>query len=303
MASEDSTPSAADATGLLSRFLLERSGLRGVHVRLDAAWRSIRGRASYPESVAALLGEACVAAALFTGHVKVDGRLSIQLRGSGALRTLFAECTSAGNLRGLARHEPPLPDDLSPRDFGADAMLAITIESALGEGREPQRYQGLVGLDADSLASAFEGYFGQSEQLPTRILLAADDTRACGVILQQLPGAHEDPDAWPRAQALFDTLGRDELLALPAETLLYRLFHEEGVRLATQKPLYFGCSCSRTRVGGMLLSLGRDEAFEALQDDRVEVICEFCGQHYHFDPVDLEQLFAGGGSDEAATVQ
>lgn len=307
MASDESTPLASDEAGLLSRFLLERSGLRGVHVRLDEAWRSIRGRASYPDAVASLLGEACAAAALFTGHVKVDGRLSIQLRGSGALRTVFVECTSAGSLRGLARYEPPLPEPLDPRHFGEDAMLAITIESALGEGREPQRYQGLVGLDADSLGAAFEGYFSQSEQLPTRILLAADGERACGLILQQLPGAsasdEADADAWPRAQALFDTLGRDELLALPPETLLYRLFHEEGVRLVAQKPLRFGCSCSRARVGGMLLSLGREEAFDSLQDGRVEVICEFCGQHYHFDPVDLEQLFAGGGSGEAGTVQ
>lgn len=303
MASDESTSPATRETGQLSRFLLERSGLRGVHVRLDEAWTCIRARAAYPDAVAGLLGEACAAAAMFTGHVKVDGRLSIQLRGSGALRTVFAECTSAGRLRGLARYEPPLPETLDPRHFGADAMLAITIESALDETREPQRYQGLVGLDADSLSAAFEGYFGQSEQLPTRILLAADGARACGLILQQLPGASDDPDAWPRAQALFDTLGRDELLAQPAEALLYRLFHEEGVRLVAQKPLRFGCSCSRARVGGMLLSLGRDEAFESLQDGRVEVICEFCGQHYHFDPVDLEQLFAGGGSGEAATLQ
>jgi molecular chaperone Hsp33 len=303
MAFDDSTPLAPDGGGLLSRFLLERSGLRGVHVRLDEAWRSIRGRSAYPDAVAGLLGEASAAAALFTGHVKVEGRLSIQLRGSGALRTVFAECTSAGSLRGLARFEAPLPERLDPRHFGTDAMLAITIESSLGENREPQRYQGLVGLDADSLATAFEDYFGQSEQLPTRILLAADGEQACGLILQQLPGASDDADAWPRAQALFDTLGRDELLALPAETLLYRLFHEEGVRLVAQKPLRFGCSCSRARVGGMLISLGRQEAFDSLQDGRVEVICEFCGQHYHFDPVDLEQLFAGGGSGEAATLQ
>lgn len=171
-----------------------------MHVRLDEAWRSIRGRSAYPEAVAGLLGEASAAAALFTGHVKVDGRLSIQLRGSGALRTVFAECTSAGSLRGLARFEAPLPEPLDPRHFGADAMLAITIESSLGENREPQRYQGLVGLDADSLATAFEDYFGQSEQLPTRILLAADGEQACGLILQQLPGASDDADAWPRAR-------------------------------------------------------------------------------------------------------
>jgi molecular chaperone Hsp33 len=304
MASDDSASAARPALpGELSRFLLEQSGLRGVHVRLDEAWRTIRSRSDYPPSVAELLGEVCAAAAMFTGHAKVDGRLSIQIKGSGALRTVFAECKAGGVLRGLARYEEPLPDPLAPRHFGEDAMLAITIESTLGEGREPKRYQGLVALEADSLGQAFEDYFGQSEQLPTRILLAADGARACGLILQQLPDAGDDPDAWPRAQALFDTLSRAELLELPAETLLYRLFHEEGVRLLQQDPLQFGCSCTRDRVGGMLLSLGRAEAFESVQDGRVEVICEFCGQHYHFDPVDLEQLFSGGGSARPGTVQ
>lgn len=304
MASDDTASAARPALpGELSRFLLDRSGLRGVHVRLDEAWRTIRSRSDYPAQVASLLGEVCAAAAMLTGHVKVDGRLSIQIKGSGALRTVFAECKAGGVLRGLARYEEPLPQPLDPRHFGADAMLAITIESALGKSGEPKSYQGLVALDAGSLSEAFEGYFGQSEQLPTRILLVADETRACGLILQQLPGASDEPDAWPRAQALFDTLSREELLELPAETLLYRLFHEEGVRLLQQDPLQFGCSCSRERVGGMLLSLGRDEAFDSLQDDRVEVICEFCGQHYHFDAVDLEQLFSGGGSARPGTVQ
>jgi molecular chaperone Hsp33 len=283
---------------VLHRFLLERSGVRGVLVQLDATWQAVRARADYPAAVAARLGETLAAAALFTGHAKVEGRLSIQLKGNGALRTLFAECTQAGTLRGLARWREPVPDDLTPRRFGGDAMLAITIESQLQPGREPNRYQGLVGLDADSLSAAFEGWFAQSEQLPTRLLLVADEHRAVGLMLQVLPGstAGADADAWPRAQALFETLGAEELLHTETEQLLYRLFHEEGVRLLASQPLEFGCSCSRERVGGMLLSLGRDEAFAALQDDVAEVICEFCNQHYHFDRIDLEQLFAGGGS-------
>ena len=154
----------------------------------------------------------------------------------------------------------------------------------------------MVGLQAERIACAFEDYFTQSEQLPTRILLAADGDHACGIMLQHLPGASDDPEAWRRAHALLDTLTRDELLTLPAETLLYRLFHEEQVALIAQKPLQFGCSCSRQRVGAMLLGLGRSECDAALADSRIEVICEFCGHHYHFDTLDVEQLFAGGGS-------
>jgi molecular chaperone Hsp33 len=286
---------------VLHRFLLERSGVRGILVRLDETWRTVRARADYPPPVAALLGESLAAAALFTGHAKFDGRLSLQLKGHGALRTVFAECTRAGTLRGLAHWRTPLPGELTPRHFGSDAMLAITIETQAAGSREPTRYQGLVGLDADTLAQAFESYFVQSEQLPTRLLLSADAQRATGLMLQQLPGAEHGTDAWPRAQALFDTLGAAELHATDTESLLYRLFHEEQVRLLASQPLAFGCSCSRERVGGMLLGLGQTEALAALQGDVAEVICEFCNQHYHFDRIDLEQLFAGGGSEPAST--
>ncbi len=273
---------------VLHRFLLERSGVRGVLVHLDHTWQTVRARVAYPRVLAELLGETLAATALFTGHAKIEGRLSVQLKGTGALRTVFAECTQAGTLRGLAHWHEPLPPALTPRHFGDDAMLAITIESQPQGAREPTRYQGLVGLATDSLSAAFEGYFTRSEQLPTRLLLSADDNRAVGLMLQQLPGTDTD---------LFDTLGGEELRSSSSETLLYRLFHEEGVRLLQSQPLAFGCSCSRERVGAMLLSLGRDEAFSALQEQLAEVICEFCNQHYRFDRIDLEQLFAGGGSE------
>jgi len=286
---------------VLHRYLLERSGVRGVLVHLDDAWTTIRSRADYPEPLAAMLGEACAASALFTGHAKVEGRLSIQAKGEGALRTLFAECTHAGTLRGLAHWHDPLPEPLTPDRLGADARLAITIEAPQAGTREAMRYQGLVGLQAPSLSEAFETYFQQSEQLPTRLLLAADGARAAGLMIQQLPGSEGDPEHWARAQALFETLTAAELLATDAQTLLYRLFHEEGVRVLRSQPLEFGCSCSRERVGRMLLGLGREEAFAAIQGERAEIICEFCNQRYLFDRVDMEQLFAGGGSDPATT--
>ena len=215
----------------LTRFLLERSGVRGIVVHLDEAWQQIAGRAHYPAEVAARLGETCAAAALFTGHAKINGRLSVQLRGTGALRTLFAECTSQDTVRGIAHFEEPLPEPLTPRAFGEGSVLAITIESTPPGSREPTRYQGLVGLDADTLAGAFEGYFQQSEQLPTRILLATGDGRAAGLMLQQLPGGQGDPDGWNRVQALFETLGGPELAETPVQTLLWRLFHEEDARV------------------------------------------------------------------------
>ena len=278
----------------LTRFLLEQAGVRGVHVRLDDTWAQIRARAEYPDDVAGLLGEAVAASALFTGHVKVDGRLSVHLRGTGALRTLFAECTGAGTLRGIATLvEGELPGAHSLGSLGADAVLAITIENPGVRGQEPARYQGLVGLDADTLSAAFEGYFRQSEQLPTRLLLAASGKRVAGLMLQKLPGDEGDLDGWERASALFETLAAPELLATPAETLLHRLFHEDGVRVLGDKPLQFACSCSRERVSAMLESLGEEEARAAAEGNAgtAEIRCEFCGETYRYNAEEIAGLF------------
>jgi len=283
----------------LTRFLLPQAGVRGVRVHLHDAWAQVRAREAYPAAVAELLGEALAASALFTGHAKVEGRLSVQLRGEGHLRTLFAECTAAGTLRGIAQlaegDAPPQSRDL--RALGAGAILAITIENPGAAGREPTRYQGLVPLEADHLSGAFEDYFRQSEQLPTRLLLAADDQRAAGLMLQKLPGDAGDEDGWRRASALFDTLAPAELLDLPADTLLTRLYHEDRPQRLGDKPLRFGCSCSRERVAAMLQSLGPAEARAAVIDGAARIRCEFCGQRYAFAPAEVEALVAGPGAD------
>ncbi|MEN1957391.1 Hsp33 family molecular chaperone HslO [Luteimonas changyuni] len=291
---------APDAHDHLTRFLLPRAGVRGVHVHLGETWRRIASSDSYPPVARTLLGEAAVASALFTGHVKVDGRLSVQLRGEGALRTLFAECTAAGTLRGIARMADDAGDISGIDGLGAGALLAITIENPGIGSRDAARYQGLVPLDAADLSRAFEGYFIQSEQLPTRILLAAGEDAATGLILQKLPADEGDDDGWDRASALFSTLGADELLATPGAELLHRLFHEESPQMVGGRRLAFACSCSRERVEAMMVSLGRDEAEAALIDGTAQVRCEFCGQAYEFDADALHALFTAKLSPMAA---
>jgi len=278
------------------RFLLPTAGVRGVAVHLDATWQAIATHDHSPPAARHLLGEACAAAALLTGHAKVDGRLAIQLRSPGAISTLFAECTATGSLRGIVR----LREDAGPvvadlRALGAESLLAITIEnpSLRGDG-EPVRYQGLVALQAERLGTALEGYFLQSEQLPTRLLLASDGQHAAGLLLQALPGDCGDDDGFRRASALFDTLQADELLALAPAEVVHRLFHEEAPELLGEKPLHFGCSCSRARVEAMLVSLGREEADAAVTAGQgmASVQCEFCGQGHAFDAAQVATLFA-----------
>jgi molecular chaperone Hsp33 len=276
----------------LTRFLLAGAGVRGVRVHLDETWREIAGRAAYPDAVARMLGETCVAAALFTGHAKVDGRLSIQLRGTGALRTLFAECTAAGTLRGIARLDEDTAPPTTLAELGPDPILAITIENPSPRDQEPQRYQGLVPVQGGHLGEVFEHYFVQSEQLPTRLLLAVDGTRAVGLMLQKLPGDAGDPDGWNRACALFETLSTSELLDWSTEQLLQRVFHEDAPEVLARRGLRFACSCSRERVEAMFESLGETEALAAVTDGQALVRCEFCGQGYAFSRDGIAGLFA-----------
>lgn len=287
------------AQDLQLRFLLPDAGVRGVAVRLDETWTELTARASYPPAAAELLGEAAAAAALFTGHTKVDGRLSVQLRADAAIRTLFAECTAAGTLRGIVRLDDAVasggaaPPSRDLHALGEDAVLAITIENPALGSREPMRYQGLVELNASRLDEAFEGYFRQSEQLPTRLLLACDGRRAAGLMLQKLPGDEGDADGFRRIGALFDTLGSDELLALSPAEVVHRLFHEEQPQLLGEKPLRFACSCSQERVQAMLVSLGEAEARAAVEagQGNASIHCEFCGHEYRFSSGEVGELF------------
>jgi molecular chaperone Hsp33 len=171
------------------------------------------------------------------------------------------------------------------------------LSAAARDGREPVRYQGLVSLESDSLAGAFEDYFRQSEQLPTRLMLVADERSAAGLMLQKLPRDAGDHDGWARAGALFDTLRPGELLEWPGDTLLTRLFHEDGVHVLDSKPLRFACSCSRERVEAMLASLGEAEARAAAADGVAQVRCEFCGQSYRFSAEEIEHLLAQAAAE------
>jgi molecular chaperone Hsp33 len=293
---------------VLHRFMLEKAGVRGVLVRLGHSWQEIASRIEYPAPLRETLGQAVAASALLTGNIKFEGALSLEFKSQGAVRLLFAECTDQGRVRGLSRFDPETvgaPLDLATQD---DSMLVITVGHV-----EKGRYQGVVDLEGtSSLGKALEGYFERSEQLPARIVLAADGEHAVGLMLQPVPGegghsaADADDDAWERVGHLTATLGARELLDTSPDQLLYRLYHEETVRLFDPRPLAFGCTCSRERVEGMLRALGRDEVEAALKEreGEIEVICEFCAQRYTFDRIDAEHLLsASPGASAPHTAQ
>lgn len=279
----------------LHRFQLEHAGVRGALVRMQRSWQQITANGDYDAVLRELLGEVVAASALFTSSIKFEGRLSIQLRDSGALRLLFADCTHDGHLRGIARVEAGAAE---PARLLVGARLAITIENA----RTDARYQGLVPVEHSELARLFESYFERSEQLPTRLVLAADGDRCGGIMLQQVAATGGmpagDADGWNRCDHLLATLTQEELLMLKPEQLLLRLFHEENVRLQPAQPLSFGCTCSRERVENMLRSLGAAENESVLSEQgTVDVACEFCGRHYVFDADDIAGVFAGAADE------
>lgn len=271
----------------LNRFLFEVHDLRGEFVQLDASWKAILERHPYPRAVSDQLGQAMAAIALLSATIKFDGSIILQSQTDGPLNTLVAQATNQLTLRGLARWEGDLPEGDLTAIYGAGNMsLTITNQG-------PARFQGIVELAGKNLAQALENYFSNSEQLASRLWLMADENRAAGLLLQKLPSEQERELDWERICLLADTVTQDEMLNLPAQTLLHRLFHEEEIRLFDAMPVAFRCSCSRDRISNSLRALGRDELFSIIEEQgAIEVNCDFCNKHYHFDAIDAEQLFS-----------
>ena len=273
----------------LTRFVFEYAPVKGGIVQLDEAWKTIRSHADYPEPLKKVLGELLAAAALLTSNIKFDGSLVLQLHGDGPVRLIVVEATSGHTLRATAKWTGEVPEGTLAAMLGHGRFVMTLDQSKAGK----QNYQGIVPLEGETTAEVLAHYMQSSEQLDTRIYLAAGEDRVAGMMLQRMPDQQGmDADAWNRAAILADTLKPEELLGVSANDLLMRLFHEETLRRFEQEPLAFACSCSREKVAGMLQSLGKDEVDDILAEHgEIEIACDFCGRQYKFDAVDAAQLF------------
>jgi molecular chaperone Hsp33 len=282
----------------LQRFLFEQSHVRGELVHLDDAWREVLKRHDYPPALRTVMGELMAGAVLLAATLKLKGSLILQIQGQGPVTLLVVECDGELNVRATAKWQGEL-EGIAFAQMVGDGHFVITLDPRDGG----QTYQGIVALDGDSVAEVLQNYMQRSEQLATRLWLAADEQGAAGMLLQKMPGdgghaipEHDedhDADMWQRVTMLTDTLQREELLGLPALELLRRLYGEEDVRLFDTQHVSFSCSCSRERVARMLKMLGWDEVQSVLAEQGVaEVTCEFCNHQYLFDKVDAEQVFA-----------
>lgn len=272
------------------RFLFSAHPIRGQHVSLDDSWREIAQQGNLEGRGLKLLGEALVLVTLLMDTLKISGSITLQIRGTGPLGLLVVEANSQHEIRGTASQEGELTDAMDLQQVFGSNSLVITIKS---EGAEP--YQGIAPLGGMSLAEAMENYFATSEQLATRFWLACDSQNASGMLVQKLPGESKDADAWNRVLHLAATVSADELQKISVDELLQRLFHEETLRLFDANSIRFSCRCSRERTAGMLLTLGKVEVDDTLeQEGEISVNCDFCQANYRFDKIDVEQLFSEG---------
>ncbi|WP_047258179.1 Hsp33 family molecular chaperone HslO [Chromobacterium subtsugae] len=273
----------------LQRFLFDGAPVRGALVRLDGAWQQVLSRRAYPQALKTILGEMMAASVLMAANLKFDGTLILQIHGSGALKLAVVECNNDRTVRATAKWEGELEGKPLAELLGSGGRFVLTLEPRLDKN---QTWQGIVALEGESVGEMLENYMRRSEQLDTALVLASGDDAAAGMLLQRLPEGHGEAEGWQRIQVLGRTLKSEELLTLDAEDILHRLFHEEEVRVFEQESVSFNCNCSRERVGGMLTMLGGEEVGSVLlEQGSVEIVCDYCNQHYVFDEEDVTQLF------------
>jgi len=284
---EQKGQAAADVS---QRFLFDNADIRGETVHLDSTLEEILAVHQYAPAVCQLIGEFLAAAVLLSTTLKFEGKLILQARSEGQIPLLMVECTNLLNVRAIVRGA----EQATSSNFAhllTNGQLAITVDPVKG-----QRYQSIVPLGSDSLAHSLDAYFEQSEQLATRFWLAADQHRAAGMLLQQMPiRAGEDTQQrarqWQHACSLAATIRQRELLELSAEELLHRLYHEDPVRVFDPSAVNFQCSCSRERTLGALISIDNVELEDILrQHGSITMDCEFCNQQYQFQRSDIAAL-------------
>ncbi|MDB5429292.1 MAG: Hsp33 protein [Caulobacter sp.] len=292
---------------IVAPFQIEGEPVRGRIVRLGAAVDDVLTRHEYPDAVANLLGEACALASLVGSNLKFEGRMIVQAQGDGPVAYVVVDYDTSGALRGYCRYDAERVAEVSTGFVrpGAKTLLGEGVFiMTVDQGPDMDRYQGVTAIEGETLALCAEQYFAQSEQTPTRVRLAVGqaDTgegpkwRAGGILIQNI--AEDDArgsttEAWNRTQALFETVGEDELIdpTITAATLLWRLFHEDGVRVFEAKDLKAFCRCSEQRISGVLASFSAEERADMVEDDgKIRVTCEYCSRIYALEPGELETL-------------
>jgi molecular chaperone Hsp33 len=275
-------------TDQLLRFYFRDLPLRGDLVQLEASWQQMRTRVDYPDAVSQLLGELTAGTVLLAAGLKFSGRLALQIVGQGPVSLAVAECSDTLAIRGTAKWRT-LPASASTAELVGQGHLALVLDQSRAG---LQNYQGIVPLQGENLAAMLVHYLDSSAQQDSWLMLACNGARIAGLLLQRLPGECSDADAWPRLTQLAGSLTQHELIDLPPEEILHRLFHQEALILGDARAPHFHCACDREKVADMLRLLGREEITQAAEaQDGLDIHCEFCGAAYPFSREDALALF------------
>lgn len=282
----------------LHRYLFENAAVRGELVNVTQTWRDVLKTHEYPAPVQQLLGELLVATSLLTATLKFDGDITVQLQGDGPLSLAVINGNNRQELRGVARVQGDIAPGSSLKSMVGNGYLVITIAPEKGE-----RYQGVVGLEGETLAECLEDYFMRSEQLPTRLFIRTSDKGAAGILLQVLPAQDASQDDFNHLATLTETVKAEELIELPANDVLWRLYHQEEATVYDPQPVIFKCTCSRERCGEVLKTLPQTEVDEIIEEDgEIDMHCDYCGTHYVYDAVDIAAIrnasVSSNGSDD-----
>ncbi|WP_305810855.1 Hsp33 family molecular chaperone HslO [Photobacterium leiognathi] len=274
----------------LNRYLFDGVSVRGELVQLGDTYQQIISSTEYPAPVNNLLGELLVATSLLTATLKFEGSITVQVQGDGPVSLAVINGDQNQNLRGVARWEGDVKEGSSIHDLMGKGYMVITIIPTQGE-----RYQGVVGLEGDTLAECLEAYFKNSEQLRTRIWLRTGEfegqPKAAGMLLQVMPDGQGSESDFEHLETITDTVKNEELFGLEAQDLLYRLYHQEEVKVFEPQEVKFECGCSRERSGSAVISLHPDEIEKILAEEgKVSLHCDYCGTDYDFDSIDIAAL-------------
>lgn len=275
----------------LYRYLFQHRAVRGEWVRLNQSFTDTLNTHHYPKAVQDLLGEMMVATSLLTATLKFEGNITVQIQGDGPLRLALVNGNEQQQIRALARIEGDITEGMSLNEMIGKGVLVITIAPKEGE-----RYQGVIALDKPTITECLEDYFVRSEQLQTQLIIRTGEYEgqavAAGMLLQIMPDGEGTPEDFEHLTTLAATVKDEELFGLPAEELLYRLYHEETVEVYPAQPVQFFCGCSAERSGAALLLIPENEIDEILEEHKgsIDMQCECCGTHYFFNKEAIERL-------------
>lgn len=282
----------------LKKYLSADRSTRVQTLKLDSAWQTGLAHQDLPPVITSLLGQLTAASVLLAGNIKFDGSVVLQIQGNGPVNLIMVECTSDMNIRATAHvlDKSLINADTNLQDLmnsDGKGRFSVMLEPANKNDRT-SAYQGIVPLESDTVAQALEYYMQHSEQLDTRLWLAADDKQCGGLLLQRLPAESDAAKhTWEHLQTLANTIKPDELIEKDSASLIHQLFWQDDLIAFPEQPIYWHCPCSRERVANMLQTLGKNEINEILQEQgHVEVDCNFCGKVYEFDEIDCIAIFS-----------